>query len=98
MLQNQKLDLDLDLEVQKALGVRQTSMMYDCEVKVLMFIVFFFYFSALLETPIQFSAFSALEARYREGVRAQRVKLIINPTKEFRGLFVDFLLLYGARP
>ena len=41
MLQNQKLDLDLDLEVHKALGVRQTSMMYDCEVRVLLFIVFF---------------------------------------------------------
>ena len=64
MLQNQKLDLDL--EVQKALGVRQTSMMYDCEVRVLLFIVgFFFYHSALLETPIQFSAFSAQEAKYR---------------------------------
>ena len=67
MLQNQKLDLDLDLEVHKASGVRQTSMMYDCEVRVLLFIglVFFFYHSALLETPIQFSAFSAQEARYR---------------------------------
>ena len=39
MLQNQKLDLDL--EVHKALGVRQTPMMYDCEVRVLLFIVFF---------------------------------------------------------
>ena len=39
MLRNQKLDLDLDLEVQKALGVRQTSMMYDCEVNVLLLIV-----------------------------------------------------------
>ena len=65
MLQNQKQDLDLDLEVYKALGVRQTSMMYDCEVRLLLFIVFFFYHSALLETPIQFSAFSAQEARYR---------------------------------
>ena len=65
MLQNQKLDLDLDLEVHKALGVRQTSMMYDCEVRVLLLIGFFFYHSALLETPIQFSAFSAQEARYR---------------------------------
>ena len=67
MLQNQKLDLDLDLEVDKALGVRQKSMMYDCEVRVLLFFfcVFFFYHSALLETPIQFSAFSAQEARYR---------------------------------
>ena len=41
MLQNQKLDLDLDLEIHKALGGRQTSVMYDCEVKVLLFIVFF---------------------------------------------------------
>ena len=44
MLQNQKLDPDLDLEVHKALEVRQTSktsMMYDCEVRVLLFIVFF---------------------------------------------------------
>ena len=41
MLQNQKLDLDLNLEVRKALGVRQTSMMYDCEVRVLLVIVFF---------------------------------------------------------
>ena len=48
MLQNQMLDLDLDLEVHKALGVRQTSMMYDCEVKVLLIIVFFFYHSTLL--------------------------------------------------
>ena len=62
MLQNQKLDLDL--EVHKALGVRQTSMMYDCEVRVLLFIVFL-YWSALLETPIQFSAFSAQKARFR---------------------------------
>ena len=43
MLQNQKPDLDLDLEVYKALGVRQTSMMYDCEVRVLLFIGFFFF-------------------------------------------------------
>ena len=42
VLQNQKLDLDLDLEVHKALGVGQTSMMYDCEVRVLLFIGFFF--------------------------------------------------------
>ena len=42
MLQNQKLDIDLDLEVHKALGVRQTSMMYDCEVRALLFIGFFF--------------------------------------------------------
>ena len=65
MLQNQKLDLDLDLEVHKALGVGQTSMMYDCEVKVLLY---FFYPSPLLETPIQFSAFSAqgadMESKY----------------------------------
>ena len=40
-------------------------MMYDCEVRVLLFIVFFFTHSALLETSIQFSAFSAQEARYR---------------------------------
>ena len=66
MLQNQKLDLDLDLEVHKALGVRQTSMMYDCEVRVLLFILFFiFYHSAVLETAIRFSAFSAQGARYR---------------------------------
>ena len=65
MLQNQKLDLEQ--EVHKALGVGQSFMMYDsdCEVRVLLFIVFFFYHSALLETPIQFSAFSAQEARYR---------------------------------
>ena len=65
MLQNQKLDLDLDIEVHKALGVKQTSMMYDCEVRVLMFIVLFLNHSALIETPKQFSAFSAQEARYR---------------------------------
>ena len=66
MLQNQKLDLDLDLEVHKALGVRQTSMTYDCEVRVLLFMLFIvFYHSALLGTPIQFSAFSAQETRYR---------------------------------
>ena len=41
MFQNQKLDLDVDLEVHKALEVRQTSLMYDCEVKVLLFIVCF---------------------------------------------------------
>ena len=42
MLQTQKLDLDLDLEVHKALGVRQTSKMYDCEVKsVALYWVFF---------------------------------------------------------
>ena len=29
MLQNQKLELNLDLEVHKALGMRQTFMMYD---------------------------------------------------------------------
>ena len=67
MLQNQKLDLDL--EVHKAIEVRQTSktsMMYDCEVRVLLFIVFFLlFFFALLETPIKFSAFSAQENRYR---------------------------------
>ena len=63
MLQNQKLDLDLNLEVHKALRVRQTSMMYDCEVTVLLFIVYF-YHCTLLETLIQFSAFSAQEARY----------------------------------
>ena len=40
-------------------------MTYDCEVKVLLFIVVFFYHSALLEIPIQFSAFSAQETRYR---------------------------------
>ena len=42
-------------------------MMYDCEVRVLLFIVFFFFFyhSALLETLIHFSAFSAQEAGYR---------------------------------
>ena len=39
MLQNQKLDIDL--EFHKALGVRQTSMVYDCEVRVLLFIGFF---------------------------------------------------------
>ena len=39
-------------------------MMYYCEVKVLLFIVFF-YHRALLETSIQFPAFSAQEARYR---------------------------------
>ena len=50
MLQNQKLDLDLDIEVHKALGVKQTSMMYDCEVRVLMFIVLFLNHSALIET------------------------------------------------
>ena len=38
-------------------------MRYDCEIRLLLFI--FFYHSALLETPIQFSAFSAQEARYR---------------------------------
>ena len=66
MLQNQKLDLDLDLEVHKALGVRQTSMMNDCEVRVLLFIGVFFYHRALLEKkPIQFSAFSAQDAKYR---------------------------------
>ena len=32
------------LEVHKALGVRQTSMMYNCEVKVLLFIAFFFFY------------------------------------------------------
>ena len=40
-------------------------MVYDCEVRMLLFIVVFFYPSALLETPIQFSAFSAQEAGYR---------------------------------
>ena len=40
-------------------------MMSDCEVRVLLFIVFFFYHNALLETPLQFSAFSAHEVRYR---------------------------------
>ena len=40
-------------------------MIYDCEVRVLLFIGCFFYHSALLETPVQFSAFSAQEARYR---------------------------------
>ena len=49
--------------------------MYDSEVRVLLF-TFVFYHNALLETPIQFSAFSAQEARYRQGVRAQRVKNI----------------------
>ena len=42
MFQNQELDLDLDLEVHKALGVRQTSIMYDCEARVLLFIGFCF--------------------------------------------------------
>ena len=40
-------------------------MMYDCEVRVLLFIGFFFYHGALLETLVQFSAFSAQEAGYR---------------------------------
>ena len=48
MLQNQKLDLDLDLEVHKALGVRQTSIMYDCEVRVLLFIVFYCFFFTIV--------------------------------------------------
>ena len=48
MLQNQKLDLDLDLEVHKASGVRQTSMMYDCEVRVLLFIGLVFFFTIVL--------------------------------------------------
>ena len=52
------------LEVYKALGVRQTSIMYDCEVRVLLFVVFF-YPRSPLATPIQFSAFSVQEARYR---------------------------------
>ena len=43
MLQNQKLDLDLDLEVHKALEVRQASMMYDWEVKSVAVIGFFFF-------------------------------------------------------
>ena len=64
MLQIQKLDLELDLEVRKALGVRQTSMMYDLKLECCC-LLFFFYHSDLLETPIQFSAFSAQEARYR---------------------------------
>ena len=40
-------------------------MMYDCEVRVLLFIGFFFFTIVLLETPIRFSAFPAQEARYR---------------------------------
>ena len=44
-------------------------MVYNCEVRVLLFLVFFFFYHshdcALLETPIQFSAFAAQEARYR---------------------------------
>ena len=39
-------------------------MMYDCEARVLLIIVFLPYI-ALLERPIQFSAFSVQEARYR---------------------------------
>ena len=84
MLQNQKLDLDLDLEVHKALGVRRTSMMYDCEVRVLLFMFFFFYHSALLGTPIEFSAFSAQEAMYRVKILTEcqyNLKVIIKIVK-----------------
>ena len=48
-----------------ALGGRLTSMRYDCEVRVLLFNGIFFYYSALIETPIQFPAFSAEAARFR---------------------------------
>ena len=66
------MDSDSDVTEPKARSrpsssqsIRSEAMMYDFEVRLCCLSFFFFYYSALFETPIQFSAFSAQEARYR---------------------------------